>query len=54
MDATTGLDTVGTAVTFVVEQVVSVLGLVTSSPVLTLGIAAWVAGLGIGLFKRLV
>lgn len=54
MEATTGLTTVGTAVTFVIEQVVSTLGLITGSPVLTLGIAAWVCGLGIGLFKRLV
>lgn len=44
----------GTAVTFITEQMISVLGLVTAEPVLCLGIAIWVAGAGIGLFKRLV
>ncbi len=45
---------VGTAVTFIINQTIAVLDLVTGSPVLSLGIAAWVCGLGIGLFKRLV
>lgn len=43
-----------TAVTFITEQMVSVLGIVTAEPVFCLGIAVWVAGAGIGLFKRLV
>lgn len=44
----------GTAVTFITEQMISVFELVTAQPVLCLGIAIWVAGAGIGLFKRLV
>lgn len=47
-------ESIGTAIDFIMDQTVSVLTLVTTSPVLSLGIAAWIAGLGIGLFKRLV
>ena len=45
---------VTTALTFVINQTVAMIGLVTADPVLSLGIAAWCAGLAIGLFKRLV
>ena len=45
---------VGTAIGFVVQNVVDVLGLITANPVLCLGIAMWCAGGAIGLFKRLV
>lgn len=54
MEGTTGLTTVGTGITFIIEQVVDILALVTGSPVLSLGIAAWCIGLGISFFKRLV
>lgn len=47
-------ESVETAVTFIVNQLTSVMGIVTQNPVLCLGIAIWVAGAGIGLFKRLV
>ena len=43
-----------TALTYMVERVGSVIGLVTDNPVLCLGIAMWAAGGAIGLFKRLV
>jgi len=43
-----------TAVTFVVDQLVAMIGTVTGNPVLCLGVAAWCVGLAIGLFKRLV
>lgn len=43
-----------TALTYMVERVVSVISLVTDNPVLCLGIAMWAAGGAIGLFKRLV
>lgn len=45
---------VTTALTFVISQTVDMIELVTANPVLCLGVAAWVAGLAIGLFKRLV
>lgn len=45
---------VKTAFTFVVESVVDMIGLVTADPVLSLGVAIWVVGGSIGLFKRLV
>lgn len=54
MDSTTGLEAIGTGISFVMEQCKDVLVLVAGSPILSLGIAAWIAGLGIGLFKRLV
>lgn len=54
MDPVTMPAAVGTAVTYVVTNVVSMIGLVTANPVLCLGVAAWVVGLAIGLFKRLV
>ena len=47
-------DAVGTSVTFVVDSVVDMIALVTTNPVLSLGIAAWCVGLAIALFKRLV
>lgn len=43
-----------TAVTFVTQSVVDMIGLVTGNAVLCLGVAAWCVGLAIGLFKRLV
>lgn len=43
-----------TAVTFMVNQTVSMINIITASPVLCLGIAMWAAGGAIGLFKRLV
>ncbi len=43
-----------TALTYMVQRVVSVIGIVTANPVLCLGIAMWAAGGAIGLFKRLV
>ena len=45
---------VGTALTFMVTNVVDMIELVTGNPVLCLGIAMWAAGGSIGLFKRLV
>lgn len=45
---------IGTAITFLINQTISVLDLVTGSAVLSLGIAAWCIGLGISFFKRLV
>ena len=45
---------VTTALTFVISNAVDMIELVTANPVLSLGIAAWCAGLAIGLFKRLV
>lgn len=43
-----------TAFTFVVNNAVSLIGIVTGNAVLCLGIAIWAAGASIGLFKRLV
>lgn len=43
-----------TALTFMVEQTVSMIGIVTGNAVLCLGLAMWCAGGAIGLFKRLV
>ncbi len=43
-----------TAFDFVVDNTVSLIGIVTANEVLCLGVAAWCAGLAIGLFKRLV
>jgi len=48
------LGELGTAITFVVENVVSMITLVTGNPVLCLGLAMWATGGAIGLFKRLV
>lgn len=45
---------VTTAFSYMVEQVVSVIGIIVDNPVLCLGIAIWAAGGAIGLFKRLV
>lgn len=44
----------GTAFEFVVNNAVSLIGIVTGNAVLCLGIAIWAAGAAIGLFKRLV
>ena len=49
--------TMPTAITTGVEYLIkttSIFTLVTSNPVLSLGIAAWCIGLGISFFKRLV
>lgn len=54
MTETAGLSVVGTALTFMVEQMVDMIALVTANPVLCLGLAMWAAGGAIGLFKRLV
>lgn len=43
-----------TAFTFVVDNTVDMIGIITANEVLCLGIAAWCVGLAIGLFKRLV
>ena len=43
-----------TGITYLIDQTVDILGLVTGSPVLALGVAAWCIGLGISFFKRLV
>lgn len=43
-----------TALEFMVNKTVSMIGIVTASPVLCLGLAMWCAGGAIGLFKRLV
>lgn len=45
---------VETSVSFIVQQLNTVMGIIVQNPVLCLGIAIWVAGAGIGLFKRLV
>ncbi len=47
-------DALGTSLTFVVNNTVGLIDLVTANPVLCLGIAAWCSGLAIALFKRLV
>lgn len=43
-----------TAITFMTNQTVSVIGIVTGNAVLCLGLAMWCIGGAIGLFKRLV
>lgn len=43
-----------TGITYLIDQTVDILGLVTGSPVLSLGVAAWCIGLGISFFRRLV
>lgn len=43
-----------TAFTFMVNQTVAMIGIVTGNEVLCLGLAMWCAGGAIGLFKRLV
>lgn len=43
-----------TALEFMVNQTVSMIGIVTGNAVLCLGLAMWCAGGAIGLFKRLV
>jgi len=45
---------VTTAFTFMVNQTVAMIALVTANEVLCLGIAMWAVGGAIGLFKRLV
>lgn len=45
---------VGTAFEWMVTQAVSMIDLVTSNPVLCLGLAVWAVGATIGLFRRLV
>lgn len=47
-------DAVTNGVAFMIEQAIVVIGIVTSNIVLSLGIAMWICGGGIGLFKRLV
>lgn len=54
MDTTTGLETLGQAITFQTGNIGSILTTVTANPVLCLGIAMWCIGGSIGLFKRLV
>lgn len=43
-----------TAFTWIVDQTVDMIGLITANEVLCLGIAIWAVGATIGLFKRLV
>lgn len=43
-----------TAFTFMVDNTVDMIELVTANPVLCLGVAMWIVGGTIGLFKRLV
>lgn len=43
-----------TGITYLVDQTVEILDLVTGSPVFSLGVAAWCIALGISFFKRLV
>lgn len=43
-----------TALEFMINQTVAMIGIVTTNPVLCLGLAMWCAGGAIGLFKRLV
>lgn len=43
-----------TAFTWIVDQTVDMIALVTANEVLCLGIAIWAVGATIGLFKRLV
>lgn len=43
-----------TAITFMTDQTVAVMGTVTGNAVLCLGLAMWCIGGAIGLFKRLV
>jgi hypothetical protein len=45
---------VTTAFTFMVNQLVAMVTLVTANEVLSLGVAIWAVGATIGLFKRLV
>lgn len=47
-------EALGTAFTFMVNNAVSMISIVTGNAVLCLGIAMWCAGGAIGLFKRLV
>ena len=55
LDATsTGLETLGQAITFQTGNIGSILTTVTAEPVLCLGLAMWCIGGAIGLFKRLV
>lgn len=44
----------GTGLDFIVGNVVDMITMVTTNPVLCLGVAAWCVGLAIGLFRRLV
>lgn len=43
-----------TAFQWIVDKAVDMIEIVTTNPVLCLGIAIWAAGAAIGLFKRLV
>lgn len=43
-----------TALTFMINQTVAMINIVTANEVLCLGLAMWAAGGAIGLFKRLV
>ena len=52
--ATTMPSGLGTAVTFMTEQIGGVMGIVATEPLLLLGVAMWCIGGAIGLFKRLV
>ena len=47
-------NSLGTAIGFMTEQIGGVMGVVTSEPLLCLGVAMWCIGGAIGLFKRLV
>ena len=47
-------EALGTAITYMVARIGSVITTVTAEPILCLGIAMWCIGGAIGLFKRLV
>ena len=53
-EAATMPTAITTGVEYLINQTTSIFTLVTSNPVLSLGIAAWCIGLGISFFKRLV
>ena len=53
-DVTAIPEALGTAFSFMVNNAVSMISIVTGNAVLCLGIAMWCAGGAIGLFKRLV
>ncbi len=54
LDATTSLTTLGTVFTQIVNWVISFLGLISSEPLLLVGLAVVVAGLIAGLAFRMV
>ena len=54
MEGTTAFSVLGEAITFMTDNIGTILTTVTSNPLLCLGIAMWAIGGAISLFQRLV